>query len=83
MNNMAYYDVSSYFGSEYTDKYNKINKNNEITNIKGYWLLSSHPGGSNSSFGIFYWGVLGMYGPSYLDYLGIRPVITVSKDYFN
>ena len=75
--NLVYYNVSSH-GSGNTDKYHEINSNNGITNIYGYWLLSSYPGYSSrarlvSSSGLVY------HNDTTNVYYGARPVITVSK----
>ena len=77
--NLKYQNVSSYAGSGNTDKYNEINSNNGITNIYGYWLLSSNPGGSYDARDVLCNGSVDHSGSySYSGYVGVRPVITVS-----
>ena len=77
--NLVYQNVSSYAGSGNTDKYNEINSNNGITNIFGYWLLSSRPGGSDYARYVNYRGYVHNLSTSYASDNGLRAVITVSK----
>ena len=79
VDNLVYQNVSSYAGSGNTDKYNEINSNNGITNIYGYWLLSSHPGSTNNARNVSCRGYVSSQGTSYVGDFGLRAVITVSK----
>ena len=54
------------------------NQNNGITNIYGYWLLSSYPGLSSYARFVNYGGYVGNDGTSDASSHGLRPVITVS-----
>ena len=54
------------------------NQNNGITNIYGYWLLSSYPGFSNYARIVRCRGDVNDYSTSRASYYGLRPVITVS-----
>ena len=59
------------------DKYSD-NQNNGITNIYGYWLLSSNPGLSDGARLVDYGGDVTGGTTSYASSYGLRPVITVS-----
>ena len=76
--NLKYYNVSSYESSGNTDKY-FINNGNGITNICGYWLLTSS---SDSSFSYYVdrGGRVrdGNVCTSQANFNGVRAVITVS-----
>ena len=76
--NLKYQNVSSYAGSGNTDKYNEINSNNGITNIYGYWLLSSGLGNSSFARIVYCDGSVGYSYTSDAGFDGVRPVITVS-----
>ena len=54
------------------------NQNNGITNIYGYWLLSSNPGDSYRARYVYYNGIVSRYSTSNASFYGLRPVITVS-----
>ena len=80
--NLKYQNVSSYAGSGNTDKYNEINSNNGITNIYGYWLLSSVPVNSTYARVVNYGGGVGSLSTSNASFYGLRPVITVPMSTF-
>ena len=74
-----YYDA--YFCSYYSacvSKYSN-NQNNGITNIYGYWLLSSLPDNAHAARGVGYYGSVHGSDVTYTGYSGLRAVITVSK----
>ena len=74
-----YYDSNfSSYCSTCSTKYS-INNNNGITNIYGYWLLSSYPGVAYSARYVDYNGHVDSYGASNASGNGLRAVITVSK----
>ena len=74
-----YYDSNfSTYCSTCSTKYS-INNNNGITNIFGYWLLSSRPGGSDYARYVNYRGYVHNLSTSYASDNGLRAVITVSK----
>ena len=74
-----YYDTGfSGYCSACVSKYSN-NQNNGITNIKGYWLLSSNPGYSVSARGVYYNGLVNYISANNAGYSGVRAVITVSK----
>ena len=72
--NLKYYQTTE-------DKYS-VNKDiEEIQNISGYWLMASHPGVTYYSRRILNNGYLGCTGTNFSNSDGVRPVITVPKDY--
>ena len=76
--NLKYRNVSSYVGSGNTDKYS-MNNGNEITNMYGYWLLSSSPGNMSTANIVICNGRVINFSTSYAGYYGLRAVINVSK----
>ena len=56
--------------------YNSYNQNN-ISGIKGYWLLSSYPLNPGAARNMFFEGSVNTFETSYSSINGIRPVITV------
>ena len=77
-----YYDTDfSSYCSACVSKYSN-NQNNGITNIYGYWLLSSHPGDSYSARRVYYYGRVGNVSANDAVSSGVRAVITVPKSDF-
>ena len=66
-----------YYWNGANNKYSD-NQNNGITNIYGYWLLSSNPGNSNYARNVYFGGLVCNDNTSNASYYGLRPVITVS-----
>ena len=52
----------------------------ETSNASGYWTSSPKADNHTSSWMVYYNNTLNSYGITYNDILGIRPVITVSKN---
>ena len=59
------------------------NQNNGITNIYGYWLLSSYPGSSDHARYVGCGGIVSNDIASDDSLIGLRPVITVSMSDFS
>ena len=76
--NLTYYDVSNYSGSNNTDKYSFNKNNNYGQDILGYWILSSTYDNPNCGGAIINQGKLGGYEAINSVRYGIRPVIAVS-----
>ena len=78
-----YYDTAfSNYCSACVSKYSN-NQNNGITNIYGYWLLSSYPGNSNDARIVDCNGSVRGNITSFASLNGLRPVITVSMSDFS
>ena len=78
MENITYFNVSSYSGSGNIDKYSMNNNTEAYQNqIYGYWLLSSYPGSATNTRGVNYYGFLLNNHAADNDNYGVRPVITV------
>ena len=76
--NLYYNSNFSSYCSTCSTKY-LINNNNGITNIYGYWLLSSYPGNTYYARHVHYNGLVIYNSTSYASSNGLRAVITVSK----
>ena len=61
--------------------FTKYTSTKKISGIKGYWLLSSHPGRSDLVHDLRYDGSVGGDYANNIVLNGIRPVITVPRDY--
>ena len=77
--NVRTYQHEYYFPNTpdfYTDNY--VLFMNGITNIYGYWLMSSNPGGSHNARTVNYHGIVGWLSAYGAGNYGVRAVITVS-----